>query len=107
MKLVKIYEGKVTEEKEITSIDGLSNSDVVKGFKHEGFKNQKTLKVRGCSSVKYINEFLSSNEVKKAKKEDHSKKMSFEEYVSDFFDLHIALMSSSDKAAYYKTYKGE
>lgn len=104
MKLVKIYGGKVISEVEVTTIEGLSNDTIIKGFKQEGFKNQKSLKVRACSSVKFINEFLSTSKIVKAI--NYSNKMSFEEYVSDFFDLHIALLSDEVKAEYFKSYKG-
>jgi len=105
MKLVTVYDGKITSEKEIVNLTGLSNESVVKGFKAKGFKNQKSLRVRACSSVKFINEFL--NATKTTKSINYSNKMSFDDYVSDFFDLHIALLSGSELAKYLKSYNGE
>ena len=69
MELVKVYNREITESKKIVTIDGLDNSDIIKGFSGvKGFKAQKTFGIKGLSSVKHIKEELERLEAKANKK---------------------------------------
>lgn len=108
MKLVTLSrEKEIVTSIEIESINCLQNSDLILDYKQEGFKAQKNQGVKNLSSVRYIKDQIEllAKKANKKSKNNISKRMSFEEYCSEFLDMHVSLMSDLQKKEAFNSYK--